>query len=121
MTTSIFPSISIIRELLEPYVHLPLECDGMTRVMSYILTMGNIPHSVFIGTINVQGKGAFSPHFWIRLGTGEIVDYRSRLWFGGDMDIPQGIFKEDERIAAYEGREIDLPVSKAVFSILTGR
>jgi len=122
MTNPASPSIGIIKELLEPYVDLPLECDGMTRVISYILKMEKIPHKVFIGTLVVKGQGEFSPHFWIRLGTGEIIDYRSRMWFGGDMDIPQGIFKEDGKagMVSYDGREIDLPVSKAVFSILTG-
>ena len=113
-----------IRQLLEPYVQLPLECDGMTRVITYLLQTAKIPHRVYVGTIhfNVKGKGEFSPHFWIRLGTetGEIIDYRSRMWFGGDMDIPQGIFKEDPKVISYDGREIALPVSKTVFSILTG-
>ena len=92
MTNPPPPSIGIIKQLIEPYVDLPLECDGMTRVISYILTMEKIPHSVFIGTITIQGKGKFSPHFWIRLRTGDIIDYRSRMWFGRDVDIPQGIF-----------------------------
>jgi hypothetical protein len=66
-------------------------------------------------------KGKFGPHFWIRLATGETVDFRSRMWFEGDVRIPQGIFREDGKAVSYAGREIDLPVTKAVFAILTGR
>jgi hypothetical protein len=111
-----------IRTLLEPYTQLPLECDGLTRVFVHLLKTASIPHSVFVGTIDFKGKRKFYPHFWIKLASGEIVDYRSRMWLGEDKTdktIPQGIFKEDPKIVSYEGEEISLPVGKTVFEILT--
>jgi hypothetical protein len=113
--------IDTIRKLLEPYLQLPLECDGMTRVITYLLDEKKIPHSVFLGAIQVRGgngKGRFAPHYWIRLETDEIVDFRSRMWFDGDESIPQGIFKEDGKTISYVGVEINFPVSKEVFQIL---
>lgn len=111
--------IDKIRTLLEPYAQLPLECDGMTRVITYLLKTASIPHSVFVGTIDFKGKRKFYPHFWIKLGAGEIIDYRSRMWLGEDKTIPQGIFKEQPKKVSYEGEEIALPVGKTVFEILT--
>jgi hypothetical protein len=104
---------------IQPYEELPLDCDGMTRVITYVLTKEQISHSVFTGTIRVEGKGEFKPHFWIRLETGEIVDYRSRLWFKGDGNIPEGIFNEGG-VVLYDGKKVVLDVTEVMFKILTG-
>lgn len=108
-----------VRKLVKPYARLPLECDGMTRVISYLLHQNGIEHKIFVGSISVKRKGKFSPHYWIRLRTGEIVDYRSRMWFNGDKDIPEGVFPENRKVVVYKGEEVPLPVSEVVFKILT--
>jgi hypothetical protein len=105
--------------LIQPYETLPLEGDGMTRVITYVLKKERISHSVFMGTIRVEGRGTFKPHFWIRLKTREIVDYRSRIWFKGDKGIPEGVFKEGS-VVLYEGRKVALNVTEIMFKILTG-
>ena len=67
--------------LIKPYQNLPLECDGMTRVITYLLSRAGVPHKTMLGTISVKGMGEFTPHYWIELVDGSIVDYKSRMWF----------------------------------------
>jgi len=55
-----------VRKLVEPYVGLPLERDGMTKVISFLLHDNGIPHKVFLSSISVRGKDKFRPHFWIQ-------------------------------------------------------
>jgi len=112
-------SDSKVRELIKPYEGLRLECDGMTRVVTYLLKQNGIPHKVMLGTIAVDGKGDFSPHYWVELPSGEVVDYKSRMWFGNDRMIPQGVFKPEGTVVSYDGRVVSLPVTEMVFNILT--
>lgn len=79
------------------YDKLDLECDGMTRVLSYLLHTNNIDHSVCRGHVvlldEVEGDpdeglyecGLINPHFWIEVD-GLVVDYRLRMW---TQDLPQ--------------------------------
>ena len=72
---------TLAAKLAKDYVRLPLECDGLTRVISYLLTKNKVPHDVMLGSVSMKdGKRAFSPHFWIVLRrTRQIVDYRARM------------------------------------------
>lgn len=74
-----------------------LECDGLTRVLSYVLTINHVEHEVEVGTIQdtVTAKG-FKPHFWIDLPDGRRIDYRARMWLGENNRIPHGVFNPDE-------------------------
>ena len=108
-----------VRKLVEPYAKLPLECDGMTKVISYLLHQNKIPHKTFIGSIWVKRKGTFSPHYWIRLKSEMVVDYRSRMWFKGDKDIPEGVFRPERKVVVYAGGEVQLRPNKSIFKILT--
>lgn len=108
-----------VRELMEPYEGLALECDGMTRVVTYVLKQAGIPHKVMLGKIAVEGKGEFEPHYWVELPSGEVVDYKSRMWFGNDGRIPQGVFRPKGTVVTYSGRAVSFPVSDMVFKILT--
>ena len=108
-----------VRELLKPYENLPLECDGMTRVVTYILGKAGIRNKTMLGTIEAEGKGEFSPHYWVELASGEVVDYKSRMWFGNDSRIPQGVFKPGGTVVSYDGHLTSLPVNDMVFGILT--
>lgn len=77
-----------LNKLLDKYDKLPLECDGLTRVLHRVLVYHNIPHLIVCGTLS-DGKKII-PHYWIKLKDGRIVDYRARMWFGNKS--PHGIF-----------------------------
>ena len=62
--------IANIQQLINPYINLPLECDGLTRVISYILNKNGIEHKVMIGDIGTI-------HLWIELDD-YIIDYKAR-------------------------------------------
>jgi len=91
----------------------------MARVATYVLGKAGIPHRVMQGRIEVQGKGDFEPHWWVELQSGEVVDYRSRMWFGNDPGIPQGVFRPAGTVVSYVGRPVRMPVSDVVFQMLT--
>ena len=112
---------SDIRKLLKPYEGLALECDGMTRVVSYLLKENDIPHLTKSGFVEYQGERV-EPHFWIVLeDTGEIIDFRLRMWLGNHDEVSHGIFKEIKYPKMqYCGEEIELTATKTYFEILTG-
>lgn len=88
-----------LNNLLDKYDKLPLECDGLTRVLDRVLTFHNIPHKVIYGTLS-KGKSSL-PHYWIQLVDGRIADYRARMWF--NYEAPHGIFNPfDQSVVKYE-------------------
>lgn len=105
-----------LESLLGKYDECQLECDGMTRVLHTVLEAAGYPHTVKVGSIALGSK-TFSPHFWIELADGRIVDYRARMWLG--EHAPHGIFRRSQ--AVYEGERVDLEIlSNYMFKILTG-
>jgi hypothetical protein len=92
-----------------------LECDGATRVLHYLFQEQNVKHVVKRGSV-VFGKDDIPLHYWIELPDGSVVDYKSRMWLG--EQVQQGIFKPNEKIQ-YIGKETDLKVSKFIYEILT--
>lgn len=70
-----------------------LECDGMTRVISSILSRCHIAHTIQQGFISTSfGEIA---HFWIALEDEFLIDYRARMWLGHEPAVPHGVFKRD--------------------------
>jgi len=109
-----------IEQLVKPYINLPLECDGLTRVISYILDKNNIKHKTCIGLISNK-KDREVDHFWIELQDGRYIDYKARMWLGDNETVPHGIFnpsdyKETEYIC---NKKIDLKTSEYIFRVLT--
>lgn len=100
--------------LLNRLDRLPLECDGFTRVASYILTINNIDHKVMAGSV-LTTEGHIEPHFWIEAG-GWTVDYRLRMWAGQEM--PHGVFVPPEGVV-YHGNPVQIQCSAVLFDILT--
>ena len=92
-----------------------LECDGMVRVLHYVLDSHSVPHYVFAGSLEINSK-VFSPHFWIGLPDGRLVDFKARMWFGNDA--PNGIFYPKDTTAKYDGTPIELEVSALVYKSL---
>ena len=82
---------------LEQYDTCRLECDGLTRVLSYLLTKANVEHRAMLGKITDQKtQQRFSPHFWLVLPDGRHIDYRARMWLGRHEHIPHGIFDPED-------------------------
>lgn len=71
---------------------LPLECDGLTRVLSTVFQRHGIEHVVCIGHLSVDGLGEIPYHWWIRFANGEVCDLRARMWLGDEPQVPHGIF-----------------------------
>ncbi|QXW20363.1 hypothetical protein KXJ72_17505 (plasmid) [Comamonas aquatica] len=70
----------------------PLECDGMTRCISTLMSHAGYTHTVHDGQLEVLGKGKIDRHFWISTQTGEIIDLRARMWLGKHELVPHGKF-----------------------------
>jgi len=114
-------SVSKIEKMLSKYIELPLECDGLTRVISYILDKNNIKHKVCVGNLS-DNKGNEILHYWVELPSKKIIDYRAQMWLGKKKNIPNGIFNpKDYKDVRYScEKKIKLNVNDIIFSILTG-
>ncbi|SER38046.1 hypothetical protein [Giesbergeria anulus] len=81
-----------LADWLTPLDQLALECDGLTRVVSALLTREGIGHQAHQGMLQTsQGRIL---HCWVELPDGAICDLRARMWLGDDA--PHGIFHPDE-------------------------
>jgi hypothetical protein len=111
----------VVGVLLEPYDRLDhLECDGLTRVTSYLLSKAGIDHVSMFGRLEMFGR-VVEPHYWTVLeDTGLMIDYRARMWLDDKPEVPHGIFMEaDYSGAAYFGDEIPLVTNRVIFDVLT--
>src|SRR5687768_4151295 len=109
--------IVMIHALVNEAVKLSasLECDGTTRVVDYLLSVNNIPHRCYLGTIryrdSLQGL-----HFWTELeidGETYVIDHKSRMWLG--PEVSEGLFKKSTSTSEYEGQEIQLKTTRLLF------
>ena len=95
--------IERIQAWLDPLDSLPVECDGMTRVIMALLTSNGIEHKVMGGHLTdvspLQDKvvrpGPLKAyvHWWIELPSGHLIDYRARMWMGDSAQ--HGVFIKD--------------------------
>lgn len=102
---------STICDILDPLDRCELECDGMTRIISYLLCQSGVSHRVMLGSIrNLKTNKAIEPHLWVALDNGWYIDYRARMWLGNNEDIPHGIFDVNEYpFVAYSKSSVELP------------
>jgi hypothetical protein len=70
-----------------------LECDGLSKVISGILTLAGVKHLIEVGTL-LTPRGEI-PHHWIRIDDDFIIDYRARMWLGNGDEVPHGIFQSE--------------------------
>ncbi|EOV0986130.1 hypothetical protein ACW6AV_003622 [Edwardsiella piscicida] len=102
-----------------------IECDGMTRVISYLLNKAEIRHSCMYGFVqNEQTKDIVTPHFWIILEDGWLVDLRLRMWLGDNDTIPHGVFHPDnEPNFLYQGepvpRDFNMTLGHDLLNVMT--
>jgi hypothetical protein len=109
-----------LESLLRQYDTLDdLECDGLTRVLSYVLDINKIEHKTCIGYLHYKGQVIY--HYWIELPNGDYIDYRARMWVGKSKDVPHGIFnpKDYKKINYVVTEKVDLKINKIIFNILT--
>lgn len=98
--------VSPIEKLIEPYLHYPVECDGMTHIIHSVLTTNNIVHQVYRGRVTVSERSII--HFWVEIED-KIIDYRLQMWFPKQPGLPTGIFKPTlYPHICYEGRAIEI-------------
>lgn len=99
-----------------------LECDGMTRIVTYCLTKNKIQHRVMCGMLALDNRKIASPHYWVELEDGRLIDFRARMWAGDHPYVPHGAFSRmDFPKIGYFGEPIKMSVSAYVFSILSGQ
>lgn len=96
--------VSDLEVALLPLEDCPVDCEGMTQVISFLLKAADIPHQVLSGYAQDRLTQAFViPHWWIRLPCDRVIDLRLRMWLGNRDRIPHGIFRNDGLKIAYHG------------------
>lgn len=114
-------TLTKLQEIIMRYDKLPLECDGMTRVLSYVLSELEIGHVVITGILS--GPYGSIPHYWIQIEDGKYIDLRCRMWQGKEDDnIPHGVFNpNDYTLVAYDiSKTEQWEVPETIYQILTG-
>lgn len=118
--------IQELTEYCEMHDHPGLECDGATRVFSWLLKQKSVAHIIMGGRIEYREPFSdrpyvMEPHYWIELDYGLVVDFKARMWFPGKEGVPHGIFMpSDYPRVLYVGQEQKgFLVCKTVFEILT--
>ena len=100
---------------------LPLECDGASRALSYLLQRDGIEHEVHVGSLEISGVGRIGLHWWVQLPGGVVCDARASMWLGSDPRVPHGVFLPSPQ-QIYRTHDIhSLEFSPLVFWILTGK
>lgn len=105
---------------------LPLECDGLTRVISALLQREGVQHEIRIGSVKMLyagGESTIPYHMWIRLPEGRYIDLRARMWLG--IEAPHGVFDPRDivyRFVRYETTATADPmdIGDRMFCVLTG-
>ena len=96
-----------VAEILSPYDHAPVECDGFTRIAHTKLVEHGIEHTVMFGWVAMGERRV--THLWVELPSGETVDYRARMWLG--EEAPHGVFDPtDYPEVEYLGEEMEMEV-----------
>lgn len=74
-----------------------IECNGMSWAISYLLGRAGIKHECMLGYVMSEHTNeAVTPHYWITLPGGWLIDFRLRLWLGDTDDVPHGVFHSSE-------------------------
>lgn len=118
-------TIDSLSELLDPYDKCQhLECDGLSRVISKVLTDAEIKNQLHIGQVKHQNtKKIVSPHYWIELQLQNyiyVIDYHCRRWLGDSNEIPHGCFLSSEySLTIYKGKILyEKAITSKIFNIL---
>jgi len=108
-----------LEAVLQKFDALPLECDGMTRVVSMYLSHENIPHTIRCGKLAVQGAGFIPLHYWVAFADGRVCDLRARMWLGDAENVPHGLFLPNDDQTYTKAAEFrSTPYLEVLFYIL---
>ena len=99
----------------------PVECDGMARIASCVLSREGIEHTIEVGGLVVEGEGTIPLHYWIKLPDGVICDLRARMWLGEGEEVPHGAFIPKSTQKYLPKGTLDGATSPTVFLILAGK
>lgn len=102
---------------------LPLECDGLTRVMSTLLLRDGIDHRVMHGQLHIDTVGTVGIHWWITIADGRHLDFRARMWLGESVSVPHGAFVPSATQRYTPSSDLSpwaIALSPAVFEAMTG-
>lgn len=113
------PNLTSLHSWLRQFDRLPLECDGLSRVISTLLHREGIDHQLMAGSLTIVGVGRIGLHWWIELPEGAVVDFRARMWLGDDEAVPHGLFERTSAMT-YDGSLVRARLDPMVFFILTG-
>ena len=95
-----------------------LECDGLTRVISYVLACEKIDHKTMAGNLRRPStEEVVASHVWIEVGD-RTLDFKARLWLGNSEAIPHGLFDPKDYAVVYEGCEVNIATNDSMFAIL---
>ena len=111
-------------EMLPAFDALPLECDGLTRVISTLMQRDDVDHRVHVGSVKIEGVGTIPYHWWIVLPDGCICDLRTRMWLGHDERVPHGLFVPQTHHhyqAQSEAKPASVRLAPSLFHVLTFR
>jgi len=109
------------RTILSLLDELPLECDGLSKVASLLLTNENIPHNLNVGSVEIDEVGSIAYHCWISFDDGRILDLRARMWLGKSEEIPHGIFRPQQSHHYHaNGYILAKDINPILLPILTG-
>lgn len=113
------PSIEYLQELLSSVAKAPLECDGKSACISYLLKKEGIGHKAMRGSLTVDGR-AIDLHFWIEITEGSLlIDYAARMWLGEGDKVPDGIMPLHDVKDLYRGSEtVLMDINEGLFQIL---
>jgi hypothetical protein len=110
-----------INKWLELLDEMPLECDGLTRVASLLLSRQLIRHSIHVGQLDVTSVGRIPLHFWIELEDGRTLDLRARMWLNHSATAHHGLGNPDaNNLYRSEGTIDPAEIPDILFPILTG-
>ncbi|WP_274644193.1 hypothetical protein [Pseudomonas serbica] len=88
---------------LDPLDAAQVECDGMCRLISAVLSANDIEHEVIGGILSdLDGATPEMTHFWVELPNGYTIDYRARMWMGEEAQ--HGVFIRSSDRFVYESR-----------------
>lgn len=102
---------------------LPLECNGMSRLVAAVLTQYEIGFQAYVGALEVEGVGRISLHWWIELPDDRIVDLRARMWLDTSMQVPHGIVTPSDQVRYLRAKPLaraELALHPSVFALMTG-
>ncbi len=112
--------MSDLGKWLSDFDSLPLECDGLSRVISMALQRDGVRHEVNSGSLNIAGIGGIGIHWWITFPDGMVCDFRAKMWLGPSRQVPHGLFLPEPNHQYTTAGIEKLTFDKILFVILAG-